>query len=143
MDLTLTPAEEKFREECQVWLDAHVPREWHDPALREALTTGKEIAFLKSWQHTLHDEGWIGLTWPRQYGGRSATLMEQVIFNQAMACAKAPPLINVLGIIGLRQPSCAMALRSRSNATCRTFSTPKRSGVKAFQSRMPGQTWPP
>jgi alkylation response protein AidB-like acyl-CoA dehydrogenase len=99
MDLTLTPAEEKFRDECQMWLDAHVPRAWHDPAFRESLTTDDEIAFLKSWQQMLYAGGWIGLAWPREYGGRSATLMEQVIFNQAMARAKAPPLINVLGLI--------------------------------------------
>jgi alkylation response protein AidB-like acyl-CoA dehydrogenase len=99
MDLTLTPAEEKFRDECHAWLDARVPREWHDSAFRESLTPASEIAFLKSWQHTLYDGGWVGLTWPREYGGRGATLMEQVIFNQEMARAKAPPLINVLGII--------------------------------------------
>jgi alkylation response protein AidB-like acyl-CoA dehydrogenase len=99
MDLTLTPAEEKFRDECQAWLDAHVPREWHDSAFRESLTAASEIAFLKSWQHTLYDGGWVGLTWPQAYGGRGATFMEQVIFNQEMARAKAPPLINVLGII--------------------------------------------
>jgi alkylation response protein AidB-like acyl-CoA dehydrogenase len=99
MDLTLTPAEEKFRDECQVWLDAHVPREWHAPAFREALTASDEIAFLKAWQRTLYDGGWVGLTWPQEYGGRSATLMEQVIFNREMAHAKAPPLINVLGLI--------------------------------------------
>jgi alkylation response protein AidB-like acyl-CoA dehydrogenase len=99
MDLTLTPAEAQFRDECRVWLDAHVPRQWHDPACRESLTAGEEIAFLKSWQQTLYDGGWVGLAWPREYGGRSATLMEQVIFNQEMARAKAPPLINVLGLI--------------------------------------------
>jgi alkylation response protein AidB-like acyl-CoA dehydrogenase len=99
MDLTLTPAEENFRDECQAWLDAHVPREWHDSAFREALTPAEEISFLRSWQHTLYDGGWIGLGWPRDYGGRGATLMEQVIFDQEMARAKAPPLINVLGII--------------------------------------------
>jgi alkylation response protein AidB-like acyl-CoA dehydrogenase len=99
MDLTLTPAEEKFRDECRAWLDAHVPRQWHDPAFRASLTPEGEVAFLKAWQHTLHDGGWVGLTWPREFGGRGAALMEQVILNQEMACAKAPPLINVLGII--------------------------------------------
>jgi alkylation response protein AidB-like acyl-CoA dehydrogenase len=99
MDLTLTPAEEKFRDESRVWLDAHVPQQWHDAAFRESLTPAGEIAFLKSWQQTLYGGGWVGLAWPREYGGRGATLMEQVIFNQEMARAKAPPLINVLGII--------------------------------------------
>jgi alkylation response protein AidB-like acyl-CoA dehydrogenase len=99
MDLTLTPAEEKFRGDCQAWLDTHVPRAWHDRVFRESLTSSEEIAFLKSWQRTLYDGGWVGLAWPREYGGHGATFMEQVIFNQEMARAKAPPLINVLGLI--------------------------------------------
>ena len=37
MDLTLTPTEEKFRDECQAWLDAHVPREWHDSSVPRSL----------------------------------------------------------------------------------------------------------
>jgi len=99
MDLTLTPAEENFRDECRAWLDVHVPQQWPDSAFRESLTSTGEIDFLKSWQQTLYNGGWVGLTWPREYGGRGATLMQQVIFNQEMARAKAPPLINVLGII--------------------------------------------
>lgn len=56
MDLTLTPAEEKFRDECHAWLEAHVPRQWHDAAFREALSPAEELAFLKSWQRTLYEE---------------------------------------------------------------------------------------
>ncbi len=99
MDLTLTPAEEKLRADCQAWLDTHVPRAWYDRAFRESLTPSEQIAFLKSWQRTLYDGGWVGLAWPREYGGRGANLMEQVLFNQEMARAKAPPLINILGLI--------------------------------------------
>lgn len=99
MDLTLTPAEEKFRDECRAWLEAYVPCAWHDPTFRERLTLDAEVAFLKQWQRTLFEGGWVGLAWPREYGGRGATYMEQVIFNQEMARAKAPPIINVLGII--------------------------------------------
>lgn len=99
MDLTLTPAEEKFRDECRAWLEAYVPRAWHDPTFRERLTLDAEVAFLKQWQRTLFEGGWVGLAWPREYGGRGATYMEQVIFNQEMARGKAPPIINVLGII--------------------------------------------
>jgi len=99
MDLTLTPAEEKFRDECRAWLEVHVPAAWHDPTFRERLTLEEEVAFLKHWQGTLFGGGWVGLAWPREYGGRGATYMEQVIFNQEMARAKAPPIINVLGLI--------------------------------------------
>ncbi len=99
MDLTLTPAEEKFRDECRAWLEAHVPRQWHDPAFHERLTPAEEVEFLKQWQQMLYEGGWVGLAWPREYGGRGATFMEQVIFNQEMARAKPPPIINVLGIM--------------------------------------------
>jgi alkylation response protein AidB-like acyl-CoA dehydrogenase len=99
MDLTLTPAEERFRAECRAWLEAHVPRQWHDPAFRDALSPAEELAFLKEWQRSLHAGGWLGLTWPAEYGGRGATSMEQVLFNQEMARIKAPPIINVLGLV--------------------------------------------
>jgi alkylation response protein AidB-like acyl-CoA dehydrogenase len=99
MDLTLTPAEEQFREACRAWLEAHVPWQWHDPAFRETLSAAEEMAFLKEWQRTLYDGGWVGLAWPKEYGGCGATYMEQVIFNQEMARAKAPPIVNVLGLI--------------------------------------------
>ena len=39
-----------------------------------------------------------GISWPKEYGGRGASLMEQVIFWQEMALAQAPPLANVLGL---------------------------------------------
>ena len=45
----------------------------------------------------------MNLTWPEEYGGRSATLMEQIVANQELACAGAPPLIGEVGleVVGL------------------------------------------
>jgi alkylation response protein AidB-like acyl-CoA dehydrogenase len=91
MDLTLSAEEEAFRDELRGWLDEHNPGrepEGDDPAFE----------FRRAWQRTLFDAGWTGVSWPREYGGRGATLIEQAIFNEEMVRAQAPPLANVLGI---------------------------------------------
>src|SRR5881392_1954439 len=55
--------------------------------------------FRRSWQAKLHDAGYAGLSWPKEYGGRGATLIEQAIFSQETVLAKAPSAANVLGLV--------------------------------------------
>jgi alkylation response protein AidB-like acyl-CoA dehydrogenase len=92
VDLTLSPSEQEFRDGLRAWLDENHPGE--EP-------TGDEAAFefRKAWQLELHDAGYAGLSWPKEYGGRGATLIEQAIFGEEMARAKAPPTANVLGLV--------------------------------------------
>ena len=92
MDLTLSPNEQAFRDELRGWL-----RENHPGPEPE----GDEAAFefRKEWQRRLHEAGWAGLSWPQEYGGRGATLIEQAIFGEEMARAKAPQTANVLGLV--------------------------------------------
>jgi alkylation response protein AidB-like acyl-CoA dehydrogenase len=101
MDLNLTVEEAKFRDELRAWLAANVPKGWEDHR-EEDLSVRFE--FLRKWQRSLFDAGWAGISWPKQYGGRGASLMQQVIFWQEMARAGAPPLANVLGL-GLIGPT--------------------------------------
>ncbi len=101
MDLNLTAEELQFREELRAWLKANVPKDW-DQVREESLEDRFE--FLRSWQRKLYDGGWAGISWPKEYGGRGASLMQQVIFWQEMARAGAPPMANVLGL-GLIGPT--------------------------------------
>jgi alkylation response protein AidB-like acyl-CoA dehydrogenase len=101
MDLNLSPAELQFRDELRAWLAANVPKDWD--AKRDQ-TMHQRFDFLKRWQRTMYEAGWAGVSWPREYGGRGASLMEQVIFWQELALAGAPPLANVLGV-GLVGPT--------------------------------------
>ena len=101
MDLNLTSDELQFRDELRAWLEANVPREW-DEAREESLD--RRFEFLRKWQRQLFDGGWAGISWPKEYGGRGASLMQQVIFWQEMARAGAPPMANVLGL-GLIGPT--------------------------------------
>ena len=98
MDFTFTPEQEAFRQELCAWLAAHVPppatqlRHWQPHA------SAADLAFLKAWQKQVYEGGWAGISWPQEYGGRGASLVERLIFDQEMAAHKAPALMNVLGL---------------------------------------------
>ncbi len=96
MDLNLTPAELKFRDEVRAWLGANVPADWEKHRTEDEML--QRFEFLRAWQKKVYQAGWAGISWPKEYGGRGATLMQQVIFTEEMARAAAPPLANVLGL---------------------------------------------
>jgi len=93
MDLTLTPEEQAFRDEVRAWIEENHP----GPAPQGGDQT--QFEFEREWQRTLHAAGWAGISWPKEYGGRGATLIEQAIFQEEMARAKAPRPANVLGLV--------------------------------------------
>ena len=97
MDLNYTAAERAFRDELRTWLENNIPSDWQK---RNSAGESMEenFAYLCAWQKKVHQGGWAGVSWPREYGGRGATLIEQVIFTEEMARAAAPPLANVLGL---------------------------------------------
>jgi alkylation response protein AidB-like acyl-CoA dehydrogenase len=95
MDLNLTQEELAFRDELRAWLQANVPPDWDE---RREEPMHQRFDYLRRWQRKLYDGGWAGISWPKEYGGRGASLMQQVIFWQEMALAGAPPLANVLGL---------------------------------------------
>jgi alkylation response protein AidB-like acyl-CoA dehydrogenase len=101
MDLNLSAEELKFRDELRAWLAANVPKDW-DERREDSLEVRFE--YLRSWQRRLYEGGWAGISWSKEYGGRGASLMQQVIFWQEMALAGAPPMANVLGL-GLIGPT--------------------------------------
>lgn len=92
MDLSYTGAEEAFRAELRAFLEANVPRE-DAPEDLDA-----EFDWLRDFQRRMHRGGWVGIHWPRVYGGRDATPMQQAIFAEEMARARAPQLVNRVGI---------------------------------------------
>ena len=93
MDLTLSPSEEQFRDEVRAWLGEN-----HPGPEPEGEGLDGVVEFRRAWQGRLHEAGWAGISWPSEYGGRGATLIEQAIFSQEMARADAPPPANILGL---------------------------------------------
>ncbi len=98
MDLNLTPNEQTFRDEFRAWLDTNVPTEWTGGGSTSSEDNAAYIQYLHDWQRKLYDGGWAGISWPKEYGGRGATLMEQSIFQAELARANAPQLIGTIGL---------------------------------------------
>jgi alkylation response protein AidB-like acyl-CoA dehydrogenase len=91
MDLSYSADEERFRAELRQWLRRNPPGP-------EPEAMDEWVAYGKAWQRKLYEAGWCGITWPKEYGGRGATLIEQTIFQEEMARAKTPMLINLAGL---------------------------------------------
>ena len=103
MDFTLTPEQEAFRQRVRAWLEASIPREWR--AVRNPdMPRAEAFDMLRRWQRQLYDAGFIGLTWPREAGGAGLTFLEEMVLHQEMALAKAPPILNILGV-GMAGPT--------------------------------------
>jgi alkylation response protein AidB-like acyl-CoA dehydrogenase len=97
MDFKLSVQEEAFRDGLRRWLEVNAPGDWAKIRTRFA-TREEQIAFLRDWQRRLYQAGYVGLHWPKDYGGRGATIMEQAIFYEELARARAPELPNIIGL---------------------------------------------
>jgi acyl-CoA dehydrogenase len=83
LDFNDTAEEAKFREEAAAWLKANVPT-------AEELTGVDAMGQAKLWQKKKADAGWACLRWPKEFGGRAATAIEQVIWGQEEAKVDSP-----------------------------------------------------
>jgi alkylation response protein AidB-like acyl-CoA dehydrogenase len=92
VDLDFSPDERAMAADVRSWLAANLdpPPPFDDLA--------DEIAWGRRWQAKLAAARWVGIHWPRQYGGRGATPMEVAVFNSEYARARAPQVVNRVGI---------------------------------------------
>src|SRR4051812_16820512 len=93
MDLEFTAEEQAFRDELRAWLAGHRPGP--EPGRDE----DAQFAWRRAWQGTLHEAGWAGIEWPREHGGRGATLTQSAIFYEELGRAGAPLPANALGLL--------------------------------------------
>jgi alkylation response protein AidB-like acyl-CoA dehydrogenase len=89
MDLRETERERVLRDELRTWIAANLPEEWRG-------ASGVEIE--RAWQRRLYDGGWVGVHWPAEHGGRGASAMELAIVVEELALARAPEIVNRVGV---------------------------------------------
>jgi len=106
MDFEYTPEQEAFRREVRDWLKTNLPEDLKvDDAMDERVAPNREVfEKRREWQRKLASAGWVGLSWPKQYGGRAAPLMEQIIFDEEYSRVRAPVLPGYSGV-GLCGPT--------------------------------------
>jgi alkylation response protein AidB-like acyl-CoA dehydrogenase len=98
MDFDFTPEQEAFRKEVRAWLEANLPDDLRGRAFASSRADREEVAKLRAWQKTMAEAGFVGLDWPREFGGRGASIVEMVILYQEMARAESPQLVNRGGV---------------------------------------------
>jgi alkylation response protein AidB-like acyl-CoA dehydrogenase len=98
MKLSFSAADEAFRAEVAGWLAANLCGEFE--CIRYRGGPGDEHSFVeerKAWERKLHEGGWTGIGWPREYGGRGASIEQQVIFNEEYARSGGPGRMGHIG----------------------------------------------
>ena len=90
MDLDFTPEDDALRAEMRAWLEANVPSEQR-PA--EVVAAGQ---YDRDWQRRLYAGGWAGINWPKEYGGRGLSAVQQMLWFEEAARANAPPMNSML-----------------------------------------------
>src|SRR5436309_10164004 len=86
-----------FRRELRGWLQENIPDDLR-PGNAAGLPDDERTRRLRAWQRRLAEARWVGITWPREYGGRAAGIPEQIVYVEEMARARAPEVIGILGI---------------------------------------------
>ena len=97
MDFTDTPAEAAFRDEVRTWLADHLVGEFAEIGGGGGPADESDWDVRVEWERTLGRDRWIGLGWPKEYGGRAASFSEEVIFNEEYAKANAPTRVSFFG----------------------------------------------
>jgi alkylation response protein AidB-like acyl-CoA dehydrogenase len=92
------PAEvEPFRKELRAWLSTNLTDEVR-AADRQRGREAQAFETLRAWDATVADAGWGAVSWPQEYGGRGATVLEQLVYAEETTRARAPMPLNVIGI---------------------------------------------
>ena len=98
MKLSFNAEDEQFRAEVADWLAANLCGDFE--CIRYRGGPGDEHSFVeerKNWERKLHEGGWTGIGWPGEYGGRGASIEQQVIFNEEYARAGGPGRMGHIG----------------------------------------------
>ena len=97
MDFDYGERAEVFRQEVRDWLEKNLPKEKTGDELRIILQGDDRESFLREWDAKLRDAGYVGIAWPKEYGGRGLSTLELLVFNEEMVRARAPQRLNFFG----------------------------------------------
>lgn len=97
MDFSYPPEVEQFRVELREWLSANLTDELI-AARRPSGRTDAAFEKLRAFNRTMADAGWAAVSWPEEYGGRGATVLEQLVYTEETTSARAPLPLNVIGM---------------------------------------------
>ena len=98
MNFEFSEQEEAFRKDVRSWLERNLPDDLRGKAFAASRADVEEVKRLRWWQKTMCEAGYVGMDWPREFGGRGASLTEMVILYQEMGRAESPQIVNRGGV---------------------------------------------
>jgi alkylation response protein AidB-like acyl-CoA dehydrogenase len=104
MDFAHSADDVAFRDELRAWLDENLPKflaEWGEPeGGTDAGASGIMGAMerRRAWQRRLNEGQWAAINWPKEWGGREATVTQNVIYSEEMARYRTPGIYNANGL---------------------------------------------
>src|ERR1019366_7425437 len=98
MDLRYTAEQERFRAEVRDWLEAHVPSASRGTGPLPSLDTAEGFEAHRAWERVMYEARWTVVSWPEEFGGRGAGLLEWIIFEEEYYRAQAPTRVGQNGI---------------------------------------------
>jgi alkylation response protein AidB-like acyl-CoA dehydrogenase len=135
MNFEFTESEEAFRKEVRAWIERNLPDDLKGKAFAASRADVEEVRRLRAWQKTMAEAGYVGMDWPREFGGRGAPITEMVILYQEMARAESPQIVNRGGVSMLgptlmklgtpeQQRRFLPRIRTAEDLWCQGFSEP-------------------
>jgi alkylation response protein AidB-like acyl-CoA dehydrogenase len=135
MNFDFSEREEAFRKEVRAWLERNLPDDLRGKAFAASRADVEEVRRLRVWQKTMAEAGYVGMDWPREFGGRGAPITEMVILYQEMARAESPQIVNRGGVSMLgptlmnlgtpeQQKRFLPRIRTAEDLWCQGFSEP-------------------
>lgn len=97
MDIRFGAEQERFRAEARAWLEEHVPRPGRGGPL-PSLDTAEGFEAHRAWERAMYEARWSVVSWPEEYGGRDAGLLEWLVFEEEYYRAQAPTRVGQNGI---------------------------------------------
>ncbi len=135
MDFTFSDAERAFADEARAWLETNLPAAWRRDHCWTRADDPAWTTIAREWQRRLFDGGWAAISWPREHGGRGATVVERWLFDQELDRAGAPrpaaaSYVDLIGPAILHHGTAAQRYRylrklvSGDELWCQGFSEP-------------------
>ncbi|HXD96117.1 MAG TPA: acyl-CoA dehydrogenase family protein [Candidatus Acidoferrum sp.] len=135
MNFDFSEREEAFRKEVRAWLERNLPDDLRGKAFAASRADVEEVRRLRVWQKTMAEAGYVGMDWPREFGGRGEPITEMVILYQEMARAESPQIVNRGGVSMLgptlmklgtpeQQKRFLPRIRTAEDLWCQGFSEP-------------------
>ena len=117
MDFSYTAEDDAFRAELRQWLDANLPEFMASGEIGDENNPDRRTMLRRqAWQRCLHGGRWAAINWPKSWGGREATVMQNTIYSEEMARAKTPGIYNANGLWQIGQLIAAEAMMVNTSA---------------------------